>query len=48
MLVSFSFLPDSLCSVLWNLYHFYKQFLDPVKAKIMELRSPIEKELKVR
>ena len=37
---------DSLCSVLWNLYHFYKQFLDPVKAKIMELRSPIEKELK--
>ncbi|XP_038966893.1 midasin isoform X1 [Rattus norvegicus] len=37
---------DSLCSVLWNLYHFYKQFLDPVQAKIVELRSPIEKELK--
>ncbi|OBS65843.1 hypothetical protein A6R68_05617, partial [Neotoma lepida] len=36
----------SLCSVLWNLYHFYKQFLDPVQAKIVELRSPIEKELK--
>lgn len=37
---------DSLCSVLWNLYHFYKQFLDPIQAKIAELRSPIEKELK--
>ncbi|XP_076780137.1 midasin isoform X2 [Arvicanthis niloticus] len=37
---------DSLCSVLWNLYHYYKQFLDPVQAKIVELRSPIEKELK--
>ncbi|XP_042126882.1 midasin [Peromyscus maniculatus bairdii] len=37
---------DSLGSVLWNLYHFYKQFLDPVQAKIVELRSPIEKELK--
>lgn len=48
MFFPFSFLPDSLCSVLWNLYHFYKQFLDPVQAKIVELRSPIEKELKVR
>ncbi|XP_007949614.1 midasin [Orycteropus afer afer] len=37
---------DSLCSVLWNLYHYYKQFYDRVQAKIMELRSPIEKELK--
>ncbi|XP_051017145.1 midasin [Acomys russatus] len=37
---------DSLCSVLWNLYHFYNQFLEPVQAKIVELRSPIEKELK--
>lgn len=46
--VSFSFLPDSLCSVLWNLYHYYKQFFDRVQAKIVELRSPLEKELKVR
>lgn len=46
--VSFSFLPDSLCSVLWNLYHYYKQFVDRVQAKIVELRSPLEKELKVR
>ncbi|XP_036895348.1 midasin isoform X2 [Sturnira hondurensis] len=37
---------DSLCSVLWNLYHYYKQFFDRVQAKILELRSPLEKELK--
>lgn len=37
---------DSLCSVLWNLYHYYNQFFDRVQAKIVELRSPLEKELK--
>ncbi|XP_069866566.1 midasin isoform X1 [Dipodomys merriami] len=37
---------DSLCSVLWNLYHYYKQFFDRVQDKIVELRSPLEKELK--
>ncbi|XP_071469317.1 midasin isoform X1 [Marmota flaviventris] len=37
---------DSLCSVLWNLYHYYQQFFDRVQAKIVELRSPLEKELK--
>ncbi|XP_053447165.1 midasin isoform X2 [Nycticebus coucang] len=37
---------DSLCSVLWNLYHYYKQFFHRVQTKIVELRSPIEKELK--
>ncbi|XP_037374649.1 midasin [Talpa occidentalis] len=37
---------DSLCNVLWNLYHYYNQFFDRVQAKIMELRSPLEKELK--
>ncbi|XP_032952982.1 midasin isoform X1 [Rhinolophus ferrumequinum] len=37
---------DSLCNVLWNLYHYYKQFFDRVQAKIVELRSPLEKELK--
>ncbi|XP_054990862.1 midasin [Sorex araneus] len=37
---------DALCSVLWNLYHYYKQFFDRVQAKIAELRSPLEKELK--
>ncbi|XP_075410883.1 midasin isoform X2 [Tenrec ecaudatus] len=37
---------DSLCSVLWNLYHYYRQFFDQVQAKIVELRAPLEKELK--
>ncbi|XP_064411298.1 midasin [Latimeria chalumnae] len=37
---------DSLCSLLWNLYNYYKQFSDCVQAKIIELRHPIEKELK--
>ncbi|XP_066464567.1 midasin isoform X2 [Eleutherodactylus coqui] len=37
---------DSLCSLLWNLYHYYKQFLPSVEAKINELRKPVEKELK--
>ncbi|XP_031820381.1 midasin [Sarcophilus harrisii] len=37
---------DSLCSLLWNLYHYYKQFSDRVQARIEELRSPLEKELK--
>ncbi|KAG8456773.1 hypothetical protein GDO86_002525, partial [Hymenochirus boettgeri] len=38
---------DSLCSVLWNLYHYYKQFSPSILAKITELRNPLEKELKV-
>ncbi|CAJ0966002.1 unnamed protein product [Ranitomeya imitator] len=37
---------DSLCSLLWNLYHYYKQFLPSVEARIHELRKPVEKELK--
>ncbi|XP_053314521.1 midasin [Spea bombifrons] len=37
---------DSLCSVLWNLYNYYKQFLASVQTKITELRNPLEKELK--
>ncbi|XP_071998055.1 midasin isoform X2 [Engystomops pustulosus] len=36
----------SLCSHLWNLYHYYKQFLPSVEARISELRKPVEKELK--
>ncbi|XP_063299642.1 midasin [Pelobates fuscus] len=35
-----------LCSVLWNLYNYYKQFLPSVQARITQLRSPLEKELK--
>ncbi|XP_056422084.1 midasin [Hyla sarda] len=36
---------DSLCNLLWNLYHYYKQFLPSVEARISELRKPVEKEL---
>nr|XP_015209182.1 PREDICTED: midasin [Lepisosteus oculatus] len=37
---------ESLCSLLWNLYNYYKQFSESVQTKISELRHPIEKELK--
>uniref|UniRef100_A0A8C0BE41 Midasin n=1 Tax=Buteo japonicus TaxID=224669 RepID=A0A8C0BE41_9AVES len=37
---------DVLCSILWNLYNYYKQFSECIEARITELRQPIEKELK--
>ncbi|XP_072912476.1 midasin [Hemitrygon akajei] len=37
---------DALCSLLWNLYNYYKQFSETIASKITECRSPIEKELK--
>ncbi|NWZ60294.1 MDN1 protein, partial [Haliaeetus albicilla] len=37
---------DILCSILWNLYNYYKQFSECIEARITELRQPIEKELK--
>ncbi|XP_060119521.1 midasin-like [Heteronotia binoei] len=37
---------DMLRNVLWNLYHYYKQFSECVQTKLTELRQPIEKELK--
>ncbi|KFQ77234.1 Midasin, partial [Phaethon lepturus] len=37
---------DVLCSILWNLYNYYKQFSECVEVRIAELRQPIEKELK--
>lgn len=40
-------LKDSLCSLLWNLFKYYSQFSDSIQTKISQLRSPIEKELKV-
>ncbi|TSL47560.1 Midasin [Bagarius yarrelli] len=36
----------SLCSLLWNLHQYYTQFSDSVQARITQLRTPIEKELK--
>lgn len=41
-------LTDILCSILWNLYNYYKQFSECVETRITELRQPIEKELKVK
>lgn len=40
-------LSDSLCSLLWNLYKYYTQFSESIQTKITQLRTPIEKELKV-
>lgn len=40
-------LTDSLCSLLWNLYKYYTQFSESIQTKITQLRTPIEKELKV-
>jgi len=40
-------LTDSLGSLLWNLYKYYTQFSESIQTKITQLRSPIEKELKV-
>ncbi|XP_075058881.1 midasin [Mixophyes fleayi] len=46
LLVPQSTKKDSLCSLLWNLYNYYNQFLPSVQARILELRNPVEKELK--
>ncbi|XP_072854872.2 midasin isoform X1 [Pogona vitticeps] len=37
---------DMLCNVLWNLYNYYNQFSERVRARLTEVRHPIEKELK--
>ncbi|KAM4694301.1 midasin [Discoglossus pictus] len=37
---------DPLCSLLWNLYNYYKQFSVSVQTRITDLRRPLEKELK--
>ncbi|KAL6259531.1 hypothetical protein P5V15_009448 [Pogonomyrmex californicus] len=37
---------NELLAVLWNIYHYYKQFVDDVNAKIIALKMPIEKKLK--
>uniref|UniRef100_M4AJ01 Midasin n=1 Tax=Xiphophorus maculatus TaxID=8083 RepID=M4AJ01_XIPMA len=52
MLLSFHchllLVPDlpSLSRLLWNLHRYYSQFSESVQAKILQLRQPIEKELK--
>ncbi|XP_077262322.1 midasin [Temnothorax americanus] len=37
---------NELLAVLWNMYNYYKQFVDDVNAKIAALKAPIEKKLK--
>jgi midasin len=33
-------------NILWNVFRYYSQFSEAVRARIRELRSPIEKKLK--
>lgn len=37
---------NELLAVLWNMYNYYKQFVDNVNARIAALKAPIEKKLK--
>uniref|UniRef100_A0A087Y7X1 Midasin n=1 Tax=Poecilia formosa TaxID=48698 RepID=A0A087Y7X1_POEFO len=37
---------ESLSRLLWNLHQYYSQFSESVQGKILQLRQPIEKELK--
>lgn len=37
---------NELLAVLWNVYNYYKQFVEDVNARIAALKAPIEKKLK--
>lgn len=37
---------NELLAILWNIYNYYKQFVDDVNARIAALKTPIEKKLK--
>lgn len=37
---------NELLAILWNMYNYYKQFVDDVNARIAVLKTPIEKKLK--
>ncbi|KYM78871.1 Midasin [Atta colombica] len=37
---------NELLAILWNVYNYYKQFVDNVNARIAVLKAPIEKKLK--
>merc|ERR1719309_461482 len=37
---------DDLVNKMWNIYNYYKQFLQSVEASLKTQRSPIEKEVK--
>lgn len=36
---------NELSAILWNMYNYYKQFMDDVNARIAALRAPIKKKL---
>ncbi|XP_060523118.1 midasin [Cylas formicarius] len=38
--------PRDLANALWNLWNYYKQFYAGVKAKLKDMRAPIEKKIK--
>lgn len=37
---------EILKNILWNMYHYYKEYVSTIIAKIRDLRTPIEKKLK--
>lgn len=37
---------NSIMALLWNIYKYYEQFVDDVRARIAALKSPIEKKLR--
>lgn len=37
---------NELLAVLWNIYNYYKQFVDDVNARVAALKAPIERKLK--
>ncbi|XP_043500763.1 midasin [Polistes fuscatus] len=37
---------EDLLAILWNIYHYYKQFIADVNIKIQSLKAPIEKKVK--
>ncbi|XP_067207005.1 midasin [Linepithema humile] len=37
---------NELSAILWNMYNYYKQFVDDVNARIAALKAPIERKLK--
>ena len=48
MLTRLSFISHKgLSAVVWNIYHYYKQFSSNVDEHIQKSKSPIEKDLKV-
>lgn len=36
---------NELSAILWNMYNYYKQFMDDINARIAALRTPIKKKL---